>query len=61
MYKLASSTSSNLYFKKDFYRFIRERERTSRKEKQREMERGETDSPLSREPDVGLNPRGLRS
>jgi len=38
--------------------YLSEREITEHKQREQQAE-GETDSPLSREPDVGLNPRTL--
>ena len=43
-----------------FYSFMRERERASISGGEAEGE-GETDSPLSREPDAGLHPKILGS
>lgn len=50
------------FFLKRFYLFEREHERAESKggEERREAE-GEADSSLSREPDVGLDPRTWRS
>ena len=51
--------------KKNFLRYLfegeGERERQSMKRGREGEEKGEADSPLSREPDVGLNTRTLRS
>ena len=59
-YLLSVCTLLLLLFFKDFiYLFDRERSQVGR-EAGRERER-EAGSPLSREPDVGLNPRTLRS
>ena len=53
------------YFFKRFYLFIylrvRERERERKKTQAGGGTEGEADSPLSREPDVGLHPRALGS
>jgi len=55
--KIIGVTSSNkclLFFKKILFIYLRERKGEGETE-------GEADSPLSREPDAGLNPRTLRS
>jgi len=49
-----------LFFKDFIYLFEREHEKRGDSEGEAEEE-GEADSPLSKEPNVGLDPRTLRS
>ena len=60
--RCATQGSLFIFFKKDFiYLFERERERESMSREGGAEREGEADSLLSREPDVGLDPRTLGS
>ena len=50
----------NPIFSKRFYLFIHDRHRERERERGRDKAEGEADSPLSRKPFVGFNPRILR-
>jgi len=57
-FSLSSSSSINIFFKR---LYLREKERASTSRGEEGGAEGEADSPLSREPHVGLDPGTLRS